>query len=216
VVRGAELRAVRAALDRARVRMLVYAMDVGPRAGEVAAAKAIGEAAQARRALVTGLCGALDGDLPVGSVLLFDTLDDGAGATLRTGGPLEAAAAIRLPGARRGVRAVSSPRIVTSAREKRALADRSRASAVDMESFSVLRTLQAAGWDSLVLRVVSDGLDDDLPDLNAALGSRGELNPARLAFESLRRPAAGLKLAINGVTALKRLESALARLFSRR
>jgi hypothetical protein len=75
----------------------------------------------------------------------------------------------------------------------------------------VLGILQNAGVRAAVLRIVSDGLDDDLPDLNAAMGLDGKPDNRLLFREMLRKPRAGMTLAWNGARALTHLKRAIAR-----
>jgi nucleoside phosphorylase len=211
VVRGAEERAARRAVASAGAGVRVFPTDIGPQAASDAAARALVALPGPRRALVTGLCGALDTNLCVGDVLLYAEFSDVVGAPLLTDPRLTAALAAALPGAKVGVVALASSRIVTAAREKRALAERSGAGAVDMESAALVRTLQARGWAVAVLRVVSDAAADELPDLNRALGPRGEVRAGVMALEFLRNPRAGIRMARHGVRALRTLQTELTR-----
>ncbi len=211
VVRGAEERAARRAITRAGSPVRVFVTDVGPQAAANAAAQAHVALPGPRRALVTGLCGALDPTFCVGDVLLYAELGGLASAPLVTDLRLTDDVAAELPEAKRGVRATASSRIVTATREKRELAERSGAAAVDMESGALVGTLQAAAWAVAVLRVVSDGANDELPDLNRALSPRGELRAGVMALEFMRDPVAGVRLARHGMRALRVLENELTR-----
>ena len=116
-----------------------------------------------------------------------------------------------LPSARR-VRGVESPAIVTSPAAKTALAAHSGAQAVDMESFALVERLQRSGVAAAVVRVGSDRSNDELPDLSRALDAAGNLHPLHAARALLRRPAAGFRLARNGMRALAVLERTVERL----
>ncbi len=209
VVRGAEERAARRAVTRSGAAVRVFPTDVGPQAAADAAARALAAVPGPRRALVTGLCGALAANLCVADLLLYAELYEVASAPLVTDVRLTEGVALALPEARRGIRATASSRIVTATRAKRELAERSGAAAVDMESAALVRTLQAGGWAVAVLRVVSDGANDELPDLNRALSPRGELRAGVMALEFVRNPVAGIRLARHGMRALRALEDAL-------
>jgi hypothetical protein len=63
-----------------------------------------------------------------------------------------------------------------------------------------------------VVRVGSDRSNEDLPDLGAAVDARGELVAWRVAKAMLQRPAAGVRLARNGMRALRALETTVAQL----
>jgi hypothetical protein len=75
-----------------------------------------------------------------------------------------------------------------------------------MESFTLVERLRRAGVGAGIVRVGSDTSDDELPDLAVALDSSGELDRLKLARILLARPAAGLRLARNGLRALAALE----------
>ena len=78
-----------------------------------------------------------------------------------------------------------------------------------MESLALLRRLTDAGSAVAVVRVVSDGVEDDLPDLNAAVGADGSLSGSGLLAVAWRRPGAALRMARNGSRALGALERAI-------
>ena len=175
--------------------------------GAAAAARAA-EAALAREplhgALVIGLCGFLVPGLRVGEDAIYSSIQD-EHVTLEIDAALVKELSALLPSAR-SVRAVQSPAIVALPSAKDALAQRFGAQAVDMESFTLVERLRRAGVGAGIVRVGSDTSDDELPDLAVALDSSGELDRLKLARILLARPAAGLRLARNGLRALAALE----------
>jgi len=64
----------------------------------------------------------------------------------------------------RRVRVVSGDRVVTTIEGKRRLRSRTGAAAVDLESLAVARWAARAGLGLTVLRAISDGADDALPE----------------------------------------------------
>jgi hypothetical protein len=57
-----------------------------------------------------------------------------------------------------------------------------------------------------MLRVVSDGCDHDIPNLNSGLSSDGSLQPLALAVAMLKQPIAATRLIRGSLQALKVLE----------
>ncbi len=207
VPRGAEERAVRRALARAGRRTPVFCSGIGP-AAAAAAARGI-SAPTVRRVLATGLCGSLSRAFTVGDVLVYHDIRRPDGPPLRLDPQLTRRVADGSPSLQSGIRALASDAIVTRAREKHALAERYGLDAVDMETFAFATPLQDAGIAVAALRVASDGVDDDLPDLDRALDAYGGLDGFALSLAMLRRPRAGVRLARHAMHALAVLESAV-------
>ncbi len=69
---------------------------------------------------------------------------------------------------------VTSNRIAISKKEKLALASYG-ADIVDMESYEILKAAHQANIPAVVIRVISDSLDRDMPDFNRAMNSNGEI-----------------------------------------
>jgi adenosylhomocysteine nucleosidase len=211
VVRGAEESAVRRGLARAgaHASVAVHAMNVGPVAADAAAVALLAAGTVPPRVLVAGLCGGLSPALDVGDALFYSSIVDPDGPAELTDAVLTARIADTVAHAQTGIRALSSSLVVVNSAEKAALARRYDVDAVDMESLAVLRRLARAGSSVAVLRVVSDCVDDDLPDLNAAVDRDGALSGRALFAASVRRPGAAVRMALNGSRALAALGQAL-------
>ncbi|MEO7039417.1 MAG: hypothetical protein ABI186_05230 [Candidatus Elarobacter sp.] len=183
VPRGAEAAAVRRALDRrgdgATTRLLALP------AGRVAAASLPDQIDEP--ILVMGLCGALRGR-SVGDVVVYRRVAaEGRQVKLDLG--LAAALAAALPAAHL-VDACSTDRVVTTVRERAALAARYDADVVDMEGMHLAVALAAKHRRFAMVRVVSDDATRDLPALEHAIGAGGRLDVARTALAFVRRPRA--------------------------
>ncbi len=218
---------MRNAVARTRSPARIEVCGIGPAAALAAAERALAGPAM-HGAVVVGLCGLLAPELNVGDVLVYGSIvssngdrrgleaaspTDGLDPTSATLDPALASLVCEaLPGARGGIRAVESPALVATAEAKRALAQSSAAQAVDMESLTLVARLATAGVPAAVVRVGSDRCDDDLPDLGAAVDARGDLVPWRVAMAMLRRPGAGVRLARNGMRALRALEASVEQL----
>jgi len=207
VPRGAEERAVRRGLRHAGSRIAVVATGIGSQAASLAAEAALASDSPPDRVLVTGLCGLLSPAFRVGEVLLYAWIASAAGS-VETDAALSAEVHAAAGAAQSGIRALAVDRIVTRAREKRALGVQTGAHAADMESYALVERLSRAGVAVAVLRVASDAAGDDLPDLNAALDGSGGLEGRALALAMLRDPLAALRITRGALQALGALERA--------
>lgn len=227
VPRGVEEHAVRRGLGRRGRGIAVYPTGIGPASAATAADAAVAsrsstatapEGAAPWHVLVTGLCGALDPAFSVGDILLYSSVVDGrrsnaaraptALAPLATDSELTLRLQQKVRGAQSGIRGVTVENAVTRPNDKRSLAATSGAHAVDLESFALLSRLREAGASVAVLRVVSDGANDELPDFGDALSAGGGLDLARLAASIVRKPLGGLRLITGGTRALRALRRA--------
>ena len=207
-MRGAEERAVRRGLERAKSALRVVAHGIGPLAAASAADRALGEGAFGS-ALSTGLCGLLSPAFLVGDALVYRELRREASASLHLDAALGDGVARRVPGAQSGIRALASDTILTTSERKRAAAAHFGTEAVDMESYALAQRLQGAGVALAVLRVGSDALGDDLPELNRALTGSGDIDAFALGLAMMRAPVRAARLARNGIHALRALEDAM-------
>lgn len=106
--------------------------------------------------------------------------------------------ALNAPGAS-GATLVSAPRIVSTSREKRALWQRVGApdpAVVDLESLAYAKVAQKAGVPLSVLRIVSDGDDEDLPsEIAASSGDDGSVRQWQVALRAAVNPRVWAPLA---------------------
>ncbi len=101
---------------------------------------------------------------------------------------------------------------VVQQQEKKPLAERYRASLVDMEAATVARLASARGIPFLCWKAVTDVASEKLPDLNRFLGNDGQLRlPQLLAYASLHPgywPAL-FRLGRNGASGAQALREAV-------
>jgi purine-nucleoside phosphorylase len=152
--------------------------------------------------LVMGLCGSLTGELQVGDAVLYRDCVDLESicqcATQRFQGQL--------------VRGLTSDRILTAAAEKLTLGQLHQAQVVDMEGSAILKILSSSGVAISMLRVVSDDVRHDLPDLTGMIDAEGRLRSFPLALSLLRQPIAATRLIRGSLKALRVLENLAATL----
>jgi nucleoside phosphorylase len=112
------------------------------------------------------------------------------------------------------VRGITVSEVVCRGAEKQLLGQKSRAQVVDMENTAVLAFGEANQIPVAVLRVVSDTMAQDLPNLNGVFTEQGALQPLPLAKALLRRPLAAGHLIQGSLRACAQL-TAIARSLSR-
>lgn len=100
-------------------------------------------------------------------------------------------------------------RILTHSDAKRALALRTQAIAVDMETAGAVQAAEAVGVPWLAVRAITDGVADDMPfDFNALADADGNVDPRRVIRAALCRPwkiPALLRLGTNSWRAARNL-----------
>jgi len=106
------------------------------------------------------------------------------------------------------VAGITSPRIATTKADRLALA-KSGAAVVDMESYPIVSAGARAGIPVVVLRVVSDSLDTEMPDFNRALNALGALDGRKALWIALGSPLQTLRLLGSNKRAIERLKPAV-------
>jgi adenosylhomocysteine nucleosidase len=142
--------------------------------------------------VVAGFAGGLADGMDVGSVVVADRVSDTlsqqdyyAGVEL-----LRAASGVQLPDVLvyRGLLATTGSVLVHAA-EKQEFARKTGAIAVDMESAAVAGAATEYGVPWLAVRVITDGVNDDLPlDFNALANPDGSVNRGRIVASTLLHP----------------------------
>lgn len=170
------------------------------------------------RVLVMGLCGSLTPHYGVGEVVLYqNNIYQGNTATdfwqRSCDRIFTSQLDSHLPKNVPLVTALTSDRAIWSAAEKRHLNQTLGADVVDMEGFAILEFFEQTGVAVAMLRVVSDGCDRDIPNLNSVLNPDGSLQPLALATAMLKQPIAATRLIRGSLRGLKELEEVTTLLF---
>lgn len=133
-----------------------------------------------------GFCASLKQEYPVGDILVPDSVQDlVAHKTLECGRNLVHAA--RNDGATGVNKFFTVREIITTAEEKARLAP--YAAAADMESFAILEAARGRNLSAVVVRVVSDRFDQDVPaEFAATLDARGRVSVRGVARAVARHP----------------------------
>lgn len=148
-----------------------------------------------------GFAGALDPDLPVGTIL-FDA----------TATPAEWTARLQGLGARAAT-FVCAQRVATTVTEKLALRRLSGCDAVEMESKGIMDACSERGIECITLRAISDAAQENLPlDFNSLMTPDRSLSTARLGLAIIKAPhkiPALIRLGRNSALAARQLARVL-------
>ncbi|MCS7225966.1 MAG: hypothetical protein NZ821_03125 [Gloeomargarita sp. SKYB31] len=107
------------------------------------------------------------------------------------------------------VQSLTTQRIVTQPQEKQQLGERFDCAVVEMEGYELLGYLPRLG----MVRVVSDGMTQPLPDLNAAMTpATGQINLLRLGQVMVQQPQAAWMLVHQGWRSITELTAVARRL----
>lgn len=183
--------------------VVLVANGAGPRCAAEALAAIPRE--PIRAVVSTGLCGALDPSLRVGSIVCATEIRWSGGAF-----PLHEAASQR---AFVAGPVWSQDRVASTAAEKSELFRRTGAIAVEMEAAGLAPTMRQWGVPLFCVRAVSDEADESFVlDLNAARRSDGRFSAPRVLGQAFAALASGRPLAgISELRCLARQSSIAAR-----
>ena len=212
VPQGAEYQAVCRGLELADANLIqVITIPIGNKnIGQILASYSQ-QLAQSQRVLIMGLCGSLAESYNIGDGLLIRSCLDLAGNQINL--DLELTAKLQNILSVEVVTGLTSDRIITQAKEKLMLSQQYPVSVVEMEGYGYVAQLQQQGISVAMLRVVSDGLTGDLPDLSNAIDHQGDLKVIPTAIAFLKQPIAAMRLIRGSLTGLKTLEQMTAKLF---
>ena len=98
---------------------------------------------------------------------------------------------------------ITSDRVICSAKEKLLLGQKYQADMVDMEGYALLNWSQKLGIPVAMIRVISDGCQQDLPDLTEAFKEDGSLQPLILVRQMLRNPSNSIHLIRSSLKSLR-------------
>lgn len=148
-----------------------------------------------KRLLICGFAGGLQENLPVGSLVLAANVLSPTGKSGQLVQPPDASLlALAENVSVSGVRKVKGTlatvaRVLTTASEKKTLAEQTGAMAVDMETAAAARAAEAQGIPWVALRAVTDGVNENLPlDFNALTDDDGNVDRSRVIRATLLRP----------------------------
>jgi hypothetical protein len=198
VPQGAEFNAVRSGLARGQ---LVRPTPVGTLPMTAFLQQFVGQTFD--RVCVMGLCGSLRSDLPVGTVVTYENCRDESGRVW----PCEIDINVT-----QVVAGWTSDRVICAAMHKQALANRTNADVVDMEGTAIAEFFSTQSIPVTMLRVVSDDVTGDIPDLSNAIDAEGNLQPWALGWAFVQQPIAAARLIRGSLLGLNQLKKIAAQI----
>ncbi|HAA33008.1 MAG TPA: phosphorylase [Cyanobacteria bacterium UBA8553] len=162
------------------------------------------------RVLLMGLCGSLTPRYNIGDIVLYDSCiyssNDSTEVVQNCDPELTALIHHVLKERVNRVKALTSDRIIYSAKEKLHLGQQYKADVVDMEGFAALEILSQAGVAVAMLRVISDNCHHNIPNLTWAISADGSLQAVPLAIAMLQQPIAASRLILGAMRGLQVLQ----------
>ncbi|NJK54971.1 MAG: phosphorylase [Pleurocapsa sp. SU_5_0] len=213
VPQGAEYQVVCRGLSKAQVDSIqVIAIPIGVRQISQVLANYSQQIDGCANILMMGLCGSLSNSYTVQDSVLIKSCQDLNHNLIDLNAELTAKIQQKL--SIDLVNALTSDRAITQAQEKLILAQQYSATIVEMEGYNYVKELKNQGIFVAMLRVVSDDLRGDIPDLNQAIDSQGNLKTLPLAIALITQPLAAIRLIKGSLAGLKALEEITAKLFT--
>ncbi|MEM8672913.1 MAG: phosphorylase [Cyanobacteria bacterium P01_G01_bin.67] len=214
VPQGAEFQAVIRGLQQCDLNTIeIISVPIGTSALQETLAGCAAKLSKAKQVLLMGLCGSLSKKYSPGdSVVIASCLNQ---LNHQVDLNLELTTKIKNVLSVDGVISLTSDHIIAQATEKRKLSQQYAASIVEMEGYDYATQLQKQGISVAMVRVVSDDLTGDIPDLGQVVDPQGNLQTIPMAFALLKQPRAAMRLIKGSLIGLKALEQATIKLFSR-
>ncbi|MDJ0573230.1 MAG: phosphorylase [Pleurocapsa sp. MO_192.B19] len=161
---------------------------------------------------ILGLCGSLSPKYSVGDAVLYQNCWDVNRACIETSTELTQMIQHKLSVDL--VTGLTSARPICQAAEKLQFSQIYPVSVVDMEGYGYLQELQHQKIAATMLRVVSDDLTGDIPNLDSAIDPNGNLQTWPMAIAFLQQPLAAIRLIKGSLRGLKTLQQITTQLFS--
>jgi nucleoside phosphorylase len=211
VPQGAEYQAVCRGLQQAKVKSTrVLSIPIGTENIEGVLTGYAQQLVDSRRILIMGLCGSLDSYYGVGDAIVVKSCYNSNHVRINLEPKLTTIIQNKL--SLDAVDGFTSDRVITQAAEKLTIANKYLASIVDMEGYGYISRLQQQGAVAM-LRVVSDDVGGNIPDITKAIDSQGKLKTIALAIALLKQPIAATRLIGGSLIGLKTLQRITTKLY---
>jgi uridine phosphorylase len=168
------------------------------------------------KVLLMGLCGSLSPEYKIGDIVVYKEcvypVPDSTPLLQVCDTELTNFITDKLKQKASLVRGLTSDQIIYSASEKQQLAQIYNTEVVDMEGFAALEFLTKAGVAVAMVRVISDDSEHNLPNLNSAISTDGQLEAFPLAMGMIKQPIAATRLirgALQGLQVLQKVSTLL-------
>ncbi len=166
-----------------------------------------------KKVLMLGLCGSLTNSFAIGEAVLHSSCQS-INSYQKLTFSSESNAVIQQKLSLKSIAGLTSDRVINSVQEKKQLAQQYNCDTVDMENYGYLELLQSHQIQLTIIRVISDDLTFDLPNLDSAIDSSGGINPLTMTATMLKNPLISLRFIRNSLNALKHLEKITYAIFS--
>ena len=204
VPQGAEYQAVCRGLQQKGSKIQVIAIPIGTKDVLQTLVNRSFKFTTPQRVLIMGLCGSLSQQYSVGDTVLYQDCCNLNRQYLNLEPELTTMIHNKL--SLNLVTGLTSDRPICLASHKRKLAQQYAAEAVDMEGYGYIKELQRQGISVAMLRVISDDLTGNIPNLSLAIDEDGNLKSLPLASAFLRQPIAAIRLIKGSLIGLKKLQ----------
>ena len=212
VPQGAEYKAVCRGLKKANCdRIKVISMPIGTKNIAQTLANYSEELNKARNILIMGLCGSLSEQYSVGDIVLYEISNNTQNQQINLKSDLTAIIQKKL--SINLAIGITSDHIICQTKEKIELGRDHSASVVDMEGYDYIKQLQQRNINVAMMRVVSDDLVGDIPDLSMAISADGNLQTIPMAIAFLQQPVAAIRLVKGSLSGLRTLQQTTQKLF---
>ncbi len=167
--------------------------------------------------LVLGLCGSLSPQYQVGDIVIYQDCLRGTQTNIvkECDRNLTTFIQNKFKNKVSLVHALTSDKVIISAAEKQDLGQVYSVDVVDMEGFLILESLADPKINIAMVRVVSDEVNQNLPDLTGCINSNGRLNFLKLGIAMFKRPVAAFYLIKSSLKSLEILKQVTINLLSR-
>ena len=211
VPQGAEYRAVKQGLNKLKIQQpSIITIPIGTNRIKETLEERFWQSSPSQ-VLMMGLCGSLSSQYAVGDVVLYQNCFNLSREKILIEPKLNQSICQKLNNVSL-VSGLTSDRIITTISEKQQLARNFVADVVDMESFAYVRFLQEAIAVS-ILRVVSDDVENNIPNLESTIGELG-IKPIAMTKAMLKQPIVSLKFIKNSLQSLQKLQQVTSVLFA--
>lgn len=221
VPQGAEYQAVKKGLNKlATPQPLIVAIPIG--VNQIKANLTYQKFGQfkPKKVLIMGLCGSLSSEYAVGNAVLYQNCyEQTTQKNIATSQNLNQLISKKLLAQNNFnhylVSGLTSDRVISTITKKKQLAHHFTTKVVDMESFAYLNLFQQTEIEATVLRVVSDDLKYNLPNLNQAISEQGNIKPVAMTKAMLKQPITSLRFIRASLKGLQKLQQITNTLFQK-
>ena len=213
VPQGAEYQAVCRGLKKTGAKNVrVISIPIGTKNIEQTLASYSTQLNNAKILLIVGLAGSLSQLYSVGDAVLYQSCWNLNRQRINLESELTTAIEQKL--SIDLVEGLSCDRVIHLATDKLKLSQTYPASVVDMEGYCYIKQLQHRNITVAMLRIVSDDLTGDIPDLTNAIDENGNLKTRSMAIAFVKQPLAAIRLIKGSLIGLKALQKVISKLLT--